>query len=80
MGAAVANEDASRCIGCGKPVEAGTTFRILVGVMRDGDFDEKSEYGDVHEDCFHRAVETPRSVLEAVRRKARKSGKRLRKV
>lgn len=80
MGVAVRTEDASRCIGCGKPIEDGKTFRILAGVTLEGDFEEESEYGDVHEECFHRAVETPRSVLAAVRRKARKSGKRLRKV
>jgi len=80
MGEAARNETVPRCIGCGKPVDDGKTFRILVGVTREGEFEEEGEYGDVHEDCFHRAVETPRSVLEAVRRRARKSGKRLRKV
>ena len=80
MGEAAMNEETNRCIGCGKPVEAGKTFRILVGVTDDGDFMEESEYGDVHEACFHRVVETPRSVLDEVRREAKKSGRRLRKV
>jgi hypothetical protein len=79
MGAAAKQDDVCRCIGCGKAIEGGTTFRILAGVTRDGEFEEKSEYGDVHEDCFHRAVETPRSVLDTVRRRARKSGKQLRR-
>ena len=80
MGEAAMKEEMVRCIGCGKPVEEGKTFRILVGVTDDGEFEEEKEYGDVHAECFHRVVETPRSVLDEVRREARKSGKRLRKV
>jgi len=80
MGEVVMNEDSVRCIGCGKPMEGGKTFRILVGVTESGGFEEEGEYGDVHEACFHRVVETPRSVLDEVRREAKKSGRRLSKV
>lgn len=76
---AVAEDSAPRCIGCGKPVESGKTFLILVGTSHDGEFSESDEHGRLHYECFNRAVESPRSVLEEVRRLA--EGKsRLRKV
>jgi hypothetical protein len=66
----------TRCIGCGKEIEDGEkVYRILKGGMRGGEFDERSEYGDLHESCFHRSVESPRSVLEEVRRISRKARK-----
>jgi len=65
-----------RCIGCGKEIGDGEkVYRILKGGMRSGEFDERSEYGDLHESCFHRSVESPRSVLEEVRRLSRKPKK-----
>jgi hypothetical protein len=77
MVAATAEKLAVRCIGCGKPVEDGEkAYRIAKGGIDRGEFDERSEYGNMHEECFHRAIESPKSVLEEVRRISRKRRRR----
>jgi len=77
MVAATAEELEVRCIGCGRPIAEGEKiYRIAKGDLDSGEFDEHSEYGSMHEECFHRAVESPRSVLEEVRRISRKQRRR----
>ena len=81
MGSAVrAREpEVARCISCGKPIDDGSAFRILEGGYQSGSFLEKAEFGDLHADCFRRTVASPRSVLEEVRRIAKKGRRRRRR-
>jgi len=74
--AARAEPEVTRCISCGKPINGGPVFRIIEGGYRDGSFLEKSAFGDLHAPCFRRTVASPQSVLEEVRRIARKGRKR----
>jgi hypothetical protein len=75
------SSEAPRCIGCGKPVTTGKTYLILTGKTNDGEFRETGTYGHIHQPCFVRAVESPRSVLDEIQRIAKSAPKgRLRKV
>ena len=62
-----------RCIGCGKPITDGKIYRILTGRLKESDFSQGSVFGDLHEHCFSRAVQSPKTALEELKMLA-KSG------
>jgi DNA-directed RNA polymerase subunit N (RpoN/RPB10) len=62
-----------RCAGCGKVIDPGEhTYQIRVGALRGSIFLPKSVFGQFHEKCFQRTVETPRTVLAELRAQAGK--------
>ena len=76
----MAANDTNRCSGCGKPLDQGPdgkpatgqkVVRIAVGKRKSGEFVETKEWGELHEACFNRAIDSPDAVLDEVRRQAR---------
>jgi hypothetical protein len=60
-----------RCAGCGKKIKEGDKiYRIANGRAAEEGFDEVREWGYLHDDCFLRAVESPKAVLDELRRLA----------
>ncbi len=67
----MAGKKECRCAGCGRKFEAGEkVHRIATGTFTEDGFSEKKEWGLLHDDCFNRAVESPRAVLDEVKRLA----------
>jgi hypothetical protein len=64
--------DILRCVGCGKPIEAGTqTYRITTGKTTEGQgFDEKKEFGRMHQPCFEQSVDSPQLAMARIKRMA----------
>jgi len=78
MSNAAANLDPVRCIGCGKVIEVGDeSFQINSGTLSASrrkklKLEDGVEYGLMHSDCFHRAMESPDAALAEIRRIADK--------
>jgi len=62
-----------RCIGCGKPLTDGKVYRILTGKLKESTFSSEVLFGDLHAQCFSRAVQSPKTALEELKQLA-KSG------
>ncbi len=68
----------SRCVVCGKPIEAGQIVASVQkgSVSADGEFSPKKAWGMAHfEPCFERAIDSPQMVLERVKRLAKAKNK-----
>lgn len=65
-----------RCAGCGKPLEAGDEVAaIFVGKLtRNITLTNPKVWGRMHQACFDRAMPSPNSVLEEMRRQAAGGG------
>jgi hypothetical protein len=59
-----------RCIGCGMPVVSSQqAAQLLVGRMdEDNEFGTERVFGTLHRSCFDRTIESPKSVLEEIKR------------
>jgi len=71
----VTEKTKERCMVCGKPIE-GKAIRVMKGTLRKGVWRERSQFGVAHESCFASAVESPRLVLDELRRTAHEQGSR----
>jgi hypothetical protein len=69
----VTSKNIERCMVCGKPIE-GKAIRVMKGTLRKGVWRERSQFGSAHETCFAAAVESPRLVLDELRRTVREQG------
>jgi hypothetical protein len=62
------------CIGCGKKMEAGTkVVEVSTGVLEGRGIKQKARWGTLHENCFHRTIDSPEATLEAVKRLSTKA-------
>jgi len=62
----------NRCVVCGKVVTT-KAIRIAKGSIRGEEWRERSLFGVAHEACFASAVESPRMVVDELRKASRES-------
>lgn len=66
-----------RCVGCGKLIEDGEDYRRIVeGKVRDGEFEDKKEYGRMHRSCYNRRADAPQATMDELRRQAKTAASR----
>jgi hypothetical protein len=66
-------ESSTRCAGCGKPLADGEDAkRISDGKIREGEFEERKEWGVMHRSCHNRRADGPDATLDELRRQARR--------
>lgn len=64
------NTKNNRCVVCGKTVTT-KAVRIAKGSVRGEEWRERSLFGLAHEACFAAAVESPKMVVDELRRASR---------
>jgi len=58
-----------RCKGCGEVMATGdTVYLIGEGVLTESSFEERKEFGYLHQDCFRRVAESPQTVIAELQR------------
>jgi hypothetical protein len=65
----------TRCVVCGETVR-GKSVRIAKGSIHGERWTERSLFGVAHEKCFALAVESPKLVLDELRRASHEQGSR----